>query len=263
MLMRHLIVAACALAAAACVRLWPGYLPTVLWLPALLLGASAALQLHRHVGSQLLVRAIWWSNLLLGVLIAVAGSTEERRIAAGLALATGTALLALGRRGLDGATAGGAFAPIAFRTTLTAILVMAVADFQSLVLFGVVRASSWDHRVVSWLPLGSSALVLVAIVGIYRLRLWGLLLNFGVNLAIAAFCLLRLFDLPLEIRVAYVASAGLQALLTLPLFVAMARGRAAPSLSPSRAATGGYALGASAIAVMIGVALTSAFVLDR
>jgi hypothetical protein len=263
MLMRHLIVAAGALAAAACMRLWPGYVPAVLWLPTLLLGASAALQLHRHVGSQLLVRAIWWSNLLLGVIIAVVGATEERCIAAGLALATGTALLAHGRRGLDGEATAGAFVPIAFRTTLTAILVMALADLQSLVLFGVVRASAWDHRLASWLPLGSSALVLVAIVGIYRLRLWGLLLNFGANLAIAAFCLFRLFDLPLEIRVAYVATAGLQVLLTLPLFAAIARGRAAPTPPASRASAGGYVLGASLIVMLMGGALTAAFLLDH
>src|SRR5262249_47290563 len=82
-----------ALGGAVCMRSWDNSLPVALWLPTLLLASSAALIWRRHIGGQLLARAVWWSNLILGTLIATSGGSSERGIAALLALCTGGALI--------------------------------------------------------------------------------------------------------------------------------------------------------------------------
>ena len=45
-------------------------LPVALWIPTLLLGASAILVWKQSLGAQVLARATWWANLLLGTLVA-------------------------------------------------------------------------------------------------------------------------------------------------------------------------------------------------
>src|SRR5690349_8871986 len=83
---RRILASLGAIGAAICMRSWGNHLPAALWLPAGLLGASAILVHRRQVGAQLLARAVWWSNLLLGTLIATTGGSGERTIAALLAL---------------------------------------------------------------------------------------------------------------------------------------------------------------------------------
>jgi hypothetical protein len=121
-------------AAAVCMQSWGGSGPWQLWLPTLMLAGAALLCFHRNSGSQLLVRAVLWSNLLLAAVIAWCGSHREIAIAGALGGSTGAALLALGKAGLDDAR--GRFVPVAFRGTLIALLVMALADAQTLLLWG-------------------------------------------------------------------------------------------------------------------------------
>ena len=75
--LRLLAAGGLAVGAAVCMRSWGRGLPAVLWLPAALLVMAAVLVHHRHLGSQLLARAILWSNLLLGVLVSWSGSSSE------------------------------------------------------------------------------------------------------------------------------------------------------------------------------------------
>ncbi len=258
MLVRRLIAMLGALNAAVIMRCWDsGNLPLALWIPAGILAASAFLQFHRHLGSQLLVRANWWSNLLLGVIITTSSNTHERHLAAGLALATGGALLALGRRGLDDAP--GAFAPNAFRATLMAILVMAMADAQSLLLFGTLHLES--HSAHSSVPLlACGFLAVIGIFGIYRLKLWGVVLNFVANILIAICAISGIFDIPRVLVVAYLVTAGLQAVLTFPLWIAVARGRAAPS--EPKLSKGRYALSAAVVGALVGFSVLIGWVLN-
>src|SRR5512138_2198895 len=110
-----------AVAAAVAMRSWPGHPPAALWMPAGLLAAAAVLLHHRHLGSQLLARAVLWSNLLLGTLASVVSVNGDRPVGLVLAWTTGAALLLLGRRGMEEGTPG-AFSPVAFRGTLLGLM---------------------------------------------------------------------------------------------------------------------------------------------
>lgn len=228
LLLRTLLTSALSLVAAYCMRSWGGDVPWQLYIPTGLLIASAALVHHRHIGSQLLVRAVLWSNLLLGVLIFALGDGHERTVAAILAGATTAGLLLLGRNGLAGDARGARFVPVAFRSTLTAILVMALADAQTLLLFGTLMAGDSS----SLAGTGATSLVLagalfLALAGLYSLKVWGLFLNLLSCAAIITVNALGLLQYPPLFRAAFIATAALQIVLAIPLLVAIAK-RAQP-----------------------------------
>jgi hypothetical protein len=253
-------VAACAsLGAAAIFHLFDDHVPWALWLPTGLLIASAALVWHGRLTSQLLARAVWWSNLLLGALLAVSGASSERALGGWLAISTGAALLAAARRGLDTESA---FSPVAYRTSLMGILVMALADAQSLLLFGTLQLTekrSW-HEGVATLALWLAGAALVAIVGLYRLKLWGLVLNLIVNVAIVGVALGGLLDLPTPLLWAYVATSTLQLVLATPLVIALVR-RVKPQARAPKLSRFGFAPQAIAIAGLMAISAACAFVL--
>jgi hypothetical protein len=261
---RRTIASLGALGGAVSMRSWDRHLPAALWLPAILLALSAVLVWRRHVGGQLLARAVWWSNLILGTLIATTGSSDERVIAALLALGTGGALLAVGRADLDESTPSGSFLPLAFRGTLICMLVMAMADAQSLVLFGALEISDppnhFGHATLrEALPLVLAVPLFVSVFGLYRLRLWGLLLDLVASLALAEAALSQSLELPRPLRIAYVVTAAAQWLVAAPLLLALFRGRA-PIARPSLQQRG-YALTAVLIGAMVAVSLACGFVL--
>jgi hypothetical protein len=263
---RRTLAALGALGAAVCMRSWEDRpLAAALWLPTLLLVASAAFIWRRQVGAQLLARAIWWSNLILGTLIATTGDSSERGIAAILALCTGTPLIAVGRADLDEATPSGSFFPMAFRGTLICLLVMAMADAQSLLLFGTLKLTEPHQHYYSEallqraLPIAIAIPLLVSVIGLYRLRLWGLLLSLAASLALALLVVWDAFDLPGPLLIAYVVTSAAQWLVALPLLVALIR-RRAPAVRPSlRKHT--FTLATLMIAAMVMLSLGSAFVL--
>jgi hypothetical protein len=258
---RRIIASVGALGAAVCMRSWDhGNLPAALWLPTLLLALSSVLAWRRHVGGQLLARAVWWSNLILGTLIAISGSSSERGIAAVLALCTGAALIAAGRADLDEATPSGTFLPTVFRGTLICMLVMAMADAQSLLLFGALQLTERHPFVVSLarqaLPIGVAALLFVSVIGLYRLRLWGLLLDLVASLALALLALTSTLDLPSPLLVAYIVTAAAQWLVAAPLMIALIR-RRAPTPRPSLQKLS-FGLTTLLIAGMIAISITCA-----
>jgi hypothetical protein len=222
-------------------RAWENHPPAALWIPAILLAISGLLAQHGQVGSQLIARSIWWANLVLGTLISIAGGSHEKPLGLVLALATGTALLAMGRMGLD-EDERSAFKPVAFRTSLTLSMIMAVADAQALVLFGALRledaGSPWGgHRALleGGLLLVSAAVVALAIAGLYRLRAWGLLLGTLSAAGVAVLALTDAYGIKGPVANALILTSAVQILLPLPVFVAIVRRRSpAPSLAPSR-----------------------------
>lgn len=214
---RLVIASLCSLAAAVLMRSWNSDLPWILWAPTGLLAVSALLIHRKSLGGQMLARAAWWANLLLGAVIALAGSSSERSIAFGLALVCGTALLAVGRTGL-GSAASGRFNPVAFRASLTLALVMAMADAQSLLLFGGLELDSW-HSDQPPILLFCAGVMLVAIIGLYRLALWGLVLNLAANIVIAAMAIGGVFDLPGPIVFMLASTAVIQSVLPIPLII--------------------------------------------
>ncbi|MEZ4454486.1 MAG: hypothetical protein R3B09_33855 [Nannocystaceae bacterium] len=196
-------------------------------LPCALLVAAAALVWRRDLPSHVLARAVCWSNLLLGALLAISGGSNERGFGALLAAATGVALLAMGRAGLEHTSR--TFSPAAFRGSLVVALVMALADTQSLALFGgahLEHAYSAHH---AWPLLAGAAVMGIAIVGLYRLRVWGLVLNLVANLVIAGAALAGAFEIPHALAWALASTALVQLALPLPMIAAMIRGRAPAS----------------------------------
>jgi hypothetical protein len=263
---RRVVATLGALGGAVCMRSWSPDVPAALWLPTALLVVSAVLIHRRHVGGQLLSRAVWWSNLILGTLIATSSGSSDRSIAALLAACTGSALIAVGRADLDEATPSGAFLPMAFRGTLICMLVMAMADAQSLLLFGALEVTEGLHHLHvqhllgrEGLPIAIAIPMLLSVIGLYRLRLWGLLLDLAANLVLGMLSLTHTLDLPFPLRAAYVATAAAQWLVALPLLLALVR-RRAPASRPSLQ-KGGYALTTTIVGAMMATSLACAFVL--
>jgi hypothetical protein len=235
-------------------RLWGGTLPLALWIPTGLLALTAILVHHQRPASQLLARAVLWSNLGLGFLIATSGGSSERMVAAVLASCTGGALLLLGQKGLDGEGAT-SFAPLAYRTTIFSLFLLALADVQGLALFsGIMVENLRAER--AFVPFGLGGLLVFALIGLYHLRVWGLALHVVANLALIASVATRVLDLPDPVLAALAVSATLQIALCLPLFAALARGRTRPDRGFSRAGKG---VAAVVIACLVGVSLYATF----
>jgi hypothetical protein len=264
---RRLVATLAALAAAVLLRRWDGrYVPASLWLPAGLLVLSAALVHHRHVGAQLLARAVWWCNAVLGTLVAVSGDSKERLVGGGLSLAAGLALLASGRRTLEASDGAGrtAFAPVAFRGTLVLALVLAMADAQSLLFFGLLRLETGQHDypVGPASLLGTGAVLALAIAGLYCLRVWGLVLGIMTSVAVIVLAATRRLDVPEPLLVALAATSAAQLVLPLPLIVAAVRGRGAAPGDGALSRRGHLAASALVLAMM-SLSVLAAFVLRR
>lgn len=238
----------------------------VLWAYVALLVGAAALSLRGTLAAQLAVRAAWWANLLLGALIALSSARSERAFGAQLAIAAGVALIALGRKGLDAAEDGGGFVPKAFRTTLLAVMVMALADALTLGLFGALSVTARAYHgpgpsdFERALPLALAAPLALGFVGLLRLRFWGLLLDLAADAGILVALATRSLDLPIPLKAALGATAVLKFALVTPLFVAIARGRAPEARALSNA---GVRLGAAAVVGLVGISCAAAWVFDR
>ena len=164
----------------------------------------------------------------------------ERMLGAGLLLGSGLALLVLGRLGVDDADRTGTFVPTALRGTLTASLVMALADAQTLLLFGGVAihdASDRSSEITSnagVLLVGAGVLLILAGWGLFRLRGWGVLASVLGNLALLGVVVANVGDLPQPLRLGWGTTAAVQLLLMARLLIALRTG--APA-SPRRLPT--------------------------
>jgi hypothetical protein len=232
---------ASALGAAVLMRSWSGDVPAALWIPTAFLVLSALLLHHGAAGSQLVARSAWWASLVLGTLIAVAGGSSDAERGVLLAMTAGIALLAMGRLGLDEGE-GSAFRPVAFRATLTIGMIMAVADAQALALFGALKLQEggWkegDPGPQAFLLLLSASVLVVAITGLYRLRVWGLFLATLCAAGVAVLSVAGAYGLPDPLRAGMALTSTAQVLLPVPILVAIFRGKpvAAPR-TPSRLA---------------------------
>jgi hypothetical protein len=218
---------------------WQHDMLRVFGLPAGLLALSAALAHHGRTGSQLLARGVWWANLVLGTLLCLAGGGSERLFGLSLVIATGAPLLAMGRMGLDEDDEG-AFRPVAFRRTLSLAMIMAVADAQALVFWGILklRHDSWTRgplpqETQGVILLMAAAVVLVGIVGLYRLRVWGLLVAALGALGLIVLAASDVCGLERPLPESLVATSVIQLLLPVPIVAAILRGSAPAPSQPS------------------------------
>jgi hypothetical protein len=219
---RKALAASAALVTAGTFFCFGGSPPWALGVPVLMLVLAAGLSFREHLPSQVLVRAALWSNLILGALITVSSHSSEAATAYAMLMASATGLMSIGRFGLEQRSER--FAPVAFRASLILTLVMALADTQSLALFGSIHLEETHFDKAAPL-LACAGVMTVALVGLYRLAVWGLVLNLLTNLAVAGLALSGSLDLPNPIVVALCTTAIVQLLLPAPLLLAMVRGR--------------------------------------
>lgn len=255
---RAAIATLASIAAAIAMRSFHGHIPHALWIPTVLLVLAGVLAHHGEVGSQLVARSVWWANLVLGLLLSLVGSSWERELGLVLTGSTGIALLTMGRLGLD-EDERSAFRPVAFRTTLTLGMIMAVADAQALTLFGALSLEDTGKfsRTNSWLLLLSALLLVIAIIGLYRLRVWGLLLAALTAALVAGLAFTGAYGFDGALAAALGITSLVQIALPAPIVLAIVRGRApAASASPSRLAR---AVPALVIVTMVGVSAYGAF----
>ncbi len=183
------------------------------------IGVAPFAAMVKHTAAQIFSRAVLLQLTCFGLLVVGQGvffRPESDAIAGGIliSLAGLLPLVILGSRGL-GSNAG-KFAPDAFRFTLLASLVFGLADTWALLFYTVMERGSVPM-------LASAGLMTVALFGLYRLKVWGLVVCVSANLLIAGLALSGVFDLPNILTYGLAATAGIQLLLPLPLIKAMIR----------------------------------------
>ncbi len=211
--------------------------PVVAWL-ALTAPVFAALLLQiRRLEPQLLARSMMWAALIFGTLgawVADTNTAKAHAITLTLTFASGLALIALGTLGLEDRPASRVFVPIALRGVVLAVVVMALADTFSLLFWGgvIIEEGAKDMAAATFFS-GAGAAMLIAVYGLYRLKVWGFALNVGANIAIAGGAWL-VPNMPNELALCLTMTAVAQLAVGLPLVRGLANGKAV-SLSPKLA----------------------------
>ena len=194
-------------------------LPLLLLMSAPVLAAASIAS--RRVGAQLLARGIWWSFLLLGGLIAamigIDGDMKPGYVCQ-FTLANAVCLLAAGTTGLDD-DGGGRFQPAAFRGTLLLAMVLAIADTATLLWIGSLEAM--DEKMFGALLLVPG--MILGVVGLLRLRTWGLLVSVTCNALVVVLASTGVLDLPAQLRWMLTATAAAQLLVPVPMWIAIVR----------------------------------------
>jgi hypothetical protein len=196
------------------------YIPVV----AIIIGA---LVIHlRPLGAQLLGRALFWSNFILGTLLCLIGSGSERWSGFGLLFGCGFALVLVERRALTEAADDRGFRPAAFAGTIELLMVLALADAQTCLLLGVIGKADgyWGFFV------GALALV-IGFVGLYRLALWGVVVTMSTAtlLALSMFAgVFRLNDAQVPLGIVFAA----QVLAPLPMLWSLVTKQQLPRPNP-------------------------------
>jgi hypothetical protein len=179
---------------------------------------AAALLALRPLWAALAGRGLLWTVVALATLADSASRPMWTLTTTALAMCA--ALLVLGRHTLDRPAA--AFHPNHHRGLLTLALVLGFADVATLVGWSIVAFVEGGGRATLFGAVFSGFAVAIAasLVGLYRLRAWGFLLNLAVNLAVVT---LMLFDvLRLDIfRLVFIVPAAAQILLALPVLLAI------------------------------------------
>jgi len=210
---------------------------------------AAGLVWIRRLPTQLLARGTWWALLLGTTLVACTASGDLRELGAFNAAACAVALIAAGNTGLESPR----FTPVAFRGTLIVALVLAMADTGAYAWFGAGNAV-YEH---SWSVLMMVPPMIIAVVGLLRLRTWGLMASVATNLAVVALASANVLALPSPIRKLFIASALLQLIVPLPMIASIVRGRTPDPAAWRRTRA---VVPVVAIATLVAISLYAAYV---
>jgi hypothetical protein len=97
------------------------------------------------------------------------------------------------------------------------------------------KESSSERGPQTFLLLLSAGVLVLAITGLYRLRVWGLLLATVCAAGVAVLSVTNAYGLPSPLGIGMALTSTAQVLLPMPILVAIFRGRpTAPSNTPSR-----------------------------
>jgi hypothetical protein len=216
-----------------------GY-PTV-YIPVVGLVAAAVAVHFPALGPQLFARAVWWSNLGLGAMLCILdGGRTEREGGLVFAVACALALLVIGRKGLAEASERAAYVPAAFRGALLLLMVLALADAQTFLLFTAIAFDKGEGPVL--VPAAASAAFVAGFVGLYRLRLWGAVVNAVAALVVIALVSARMVHVHRELDPVMIVLCAVQLLAAGPMLAAVALGRALPAPGPRARAIGVHAV---------------------
>lgn len=181
-------------------------------MPAMMAIAAAALFHWSSMQAQLIARAAIWTPMILNLLLA--HLDPEAHDAVGMVVSGALALLAAGRITDD--VTPGSFQPVAYRKTLTLSLVLALADTLTLSMwtaFAVIAETS----MVDQLGFGLCAVAtLASAIGLYRLRMWGLVLGVIANVGIAIVFGAGIIEVQ-ELKIVFIATAAAQLLVATPV----------------------------------------------
>jgi hypothetical protein len=229
----------------------------VLWLPIVALVIAAVAAQIGSLGAQLLARAAWWANLVLGVLLCILGGWREQLPGVVMAAACGAALVLADRRLLATAADARGFRPAAFAGTIELVMILALADAQTLLFFAGLHYSDRSFRYEhTWLLfLGAACALVVGFVGLYRLRLWGVIVTMVTAVSLALGLLMDLVHTEKDIRTALVVLACAQILAPIPMFFSIVTDKRLPAPSPRvRSAMATVAVvGISILGVLVGL----------
>jgi hypothetical protein len=192
------------------------------------LAIAAAAIWSRRLGAQLLARGCWWCVLVIGTLALVqkTGYDPQNLRLTGALLGVAVALLAVGRSGLKASE--GRFQPVAFRGTLMLSLVLAIADGVTLTFLNLGPLIDGDSQASSPVLVAFEALTILGIVGLIRLRTWGLLIALASNVLVGTLALTGALPVDGQIRVLFAATALVQLIVPLPMLVTLIRRRPPP-----------------------------------
>jgi hypothetical protein len=190
------------------------------------MGAAVALWSQRLV-PQLLARACWWCFLLACAFATATMGPIGGVLWVFLGVCSASALLALGRTGLDAKS--GRFQPVAFRGTLLLSLLLALADTGSLSFCAIGTATDGWREAGKVVALAGLALfACFGVVGLLRLRTWGLLAALASNLLVGTLAFTGALPLPPQLRLLFMGTAALQLVVPLPMLVTIVRRRPPP-----------------------------------
>jgi hypothetical protein len=204
------------------------------------------------VGPQLLTRSILWANMLLGFAIVVLSGNSKQWSGPALCLGNVLALAIAGRRAITNAHAAGGHKSVRHPQSHLLLMVFALADAQTYLLFGFLEYRSWVGIVL----FAATALLVLGFVGLYRQQLWGAICNFVVSFGIAGiFACSLVVGKPREAEfyMVIVVLAVLHIVAALPMLIASYSNRELPQLPVRIRPYAGYAV-LGAIALTTGAA---------
>lgn len=213
-------------------------------LVAVCVGAAAAFV--PHLFAQIAARALFWSNLVLGALICILGRSSSLAFGAPLLLGCAAALLVGERRTLAEVEDARRERPAAFAGTLELLMILAIADAQTFGLFAYLDGAGSQAAPYY---VAAAAALLVGFVGLYRLALWGVVVNMVACGLLALAVVGGIAHVDRELVLPILLLTTLQLVVPVPMIRALVTKKPSPPL-PRRARAVAGSIAVAAVAVL-------------